>query len=223
MATRADKHSAVEHLDGAMARASIDGQRGVALRELRFLAHVDLRVDARDARTADRIGAALGSPLPTRPNTTAAGEPWSSIWLGPDEWLVVGPEDDELLIERALRAALADAHGSVVDVSANRTTLELRGPTAREVLAKGCALDLHPRRFRAGACAQTALARAQVVLRQLDDEPLYWILVRRSFAPYLVEWLIDAMAEYRVNHPEIVDRRGARAAPAASSRSARGR
>lgn len=196
MATRPDKHSAVEHLAGAMEEASLSGERGVALRELRCLAQVDLRADVRDARAAGRLAAALGSPLPTKPNTTAGGEPWSTLWLGPDEWLVVGPEGDELRIERALRAALADAHGSVVDVAANRTTLELRGPLAREVLAKGCALDLHPRRFRAGDCAQTALARAQIVLRQVDDEPRYWILVRCSFAPYLVEWLIDAMAEY---------------------------
>ena len=191
-----DRHSPVEQLAAAMAQAS---SRAVALRELRFLAQVDLRADPTDARTADRIAAALGSPLPTRPNTTGAGGgPWSSLWLGPDEWLIVGPEGDELAIELALRAALKGAHGSVVDVSANRMTLELRGPRAREVLAKGCALDLHPTRFGAGACAQTALARAQIVLRQVADEPLYWILVRCSFAAYLVEWLIDAMAEYHV-------------------------
>lgn len=218
MATPPDKHSPIEHLAGAMAEAS---STGVALRELRFLAQVDLRVDPTDARAVDAIAAALGAPLPTRPNTTAGVGPWSSLWLGPDEWLVVGPEGNELRIERVLGAALAGAHGSVVDVSANRTTLELRGPLARDVLAKGCALDLHPRRFRAGACAQTALARAQIVLRQVDDEPLYWILVRCSFAAYLVEWLIDAMAEYRVSHP--LDDRGARAAPAASARSVPGR
>lgn len=215
MATSPDKHSAVEHLQGAMASASADDERGVALREVAFLAQVDLRADVADADAMARIAAALGSPLPTQPNTTAGGGPWSALWLGPDEWLVVGPEGDELRIERALRDALAGAHGSVVDVSANRTTLELRGPLAREVLAKGCALDLHPRRFRAGDCAQTALARAQIVLRQVDDEPAYWILVRCSFAPYLVEWLIDAMAEYRVTPP-----RGAPAARAASARSA---
>lgn len=215
MATSPDKHSAVEHLQGAMASASADDERGVALREVAFLAQVDLRADVADADAMARIAAALGSPLPTQPNTTAGGGPWSALWLGPDEWLVVGPEGDELRIERALRDALAGAHGSVVDVSANRTTLELRGPLAREVLAKGCALDLHPRRFRAGDCAQTALARAQIVLRQVDDEPAYWILVRCSFAPYLVEWLIDAMAEYRVTPS-----RGAPAARAASARSA---
>ena len=85
----------------------------------------------------------------------------------------------------------------MVDVSANRTLLELEGPMAREVLMKGCSLDLHPRRFGPGRCAQTALARVQVILWQMTDEPCYRILVRCSFAPYLAAWLVDAMAEYQ--------------------------
>jgi heterotetrameric sarcosine oxidase gamma subunit len=35
----------------------------------------------------------------------------------------------------------------VVDVSAQRTTLRLRGEHARDLLAGGCSLDLHPRVF----------------------------------------------------------------------------
>ena len=90
---------------------------------------------------------------------------------------------------RALRGV-----GAAVDLSANRTTLELRGPASRDVLAAGCALDLHPRAFRPGRCAQTLLARAQVVLEQVDAEPAYRLLVRGSFAGYVATWLADAMA-----------------------------
>ena len=82
-------------------------------------------------------------------------------------------------------------------MSANRTVLELAGPRAREVLTKGCSLDLHPRAFGPGRCAQTALARTQVILEAaprphgLPASPL----VRRSFAAYLAAWLLDATAE----------------------------
>ena len=65
------------------------------------------------------------------------------------------------------------------------------------MLAKGCALDLHPRAFVPGRCAQTLLARAQVILEQLDDEPAYRLLVRGSFAGYVATWLLDAMEEFR--------------------------
>ena len=93
-----------------------------------------------------------------------------------------------------LEDALPREVGSVVGLSANRTALELRGPHARDVLAAGCSLDLHPRAFGPGDCAQTLLARAAVILHQTEAEPVYRILVRGSFAGYLADWLIDAAA-----------------------------
>jgi sarcosine oxidase subunit gamma len=84
----------------------------------------------------------------------------------------------------------------VTDVSAQRTTLELSAPRARDVLAKGCSLDLHPRAFGPGRCAQTDLGRANVVLHQVDEGPTYELLVAGSLAAYLAAWLADAMEEY---------------------------
>jgi len=165
---------------------------GVRLRELSRLASVDLRVDAAAANLVER---ALGVGLPAA--TTAAGdEELGVLWLGPDWWLVVGAPGSQQRIVAALEDALAGMHYAAVDVSASRTTLELAGPRARDVLAKGCPLDLHPREFTAGRVAQTALARAQVVLHQSRDEPAYRLLVRTSFADYVTAWLRDAMIEY---------------------------
>jgi sarcosine oxidase subunit gamma len=169
----------------------------VALREIPFLAQVNLRADPNDGTVMGGLAAALGFGLPTEPNTTTEGADRLAIWLGPDEWLVVGPAGTEGELERLLRADIGEAVGSVVDLSANRTTLELRGPMAREVLMKGCSIDLHPRVFGPGRCAQTMLARAAVILHQTSNAPAYRILVRGSFAIYLAQWLIDAMSEYR--------------------------
>jgi sarcosine oxidase subunit gamma len=193
MAEALPRHRPLEQLAEMIERAAVDGPRGVRLRELPIAAQVNLRAQPSNGRLAD----ALGFPIPTEPNTVAGDARRAALWLGPDEWLVVGPGGTERTLERELRAAIAGAHGSVVDVSANRTLLELEGPMAREVLMKGCSLDLHPRRFDAGRCAQTALARAQVILWQVTDAPCYRILVRCSFASYLAEWLVDAMAEYQ--------------------------
>ena len=88
--------------------------------------------------------------------------------------------------------------GSVVDVSAQRTTLRLRGEQVRDLLAGGCSLDLHPRVFGRGAAAQTLLGQAGVLLMALDDTGShYQIVVRSSFAGYLTSWLLDAATEYR--------------------------
>ncbi len=81
-----------------------------------------------------------------------------------------------------------------MDVSANRTTLELRGPRARELLEFGCPIDLHPRVFGPGRCAQTLLARANVLIWHVADEPedTWRLFVRPSFAAYVAAWLADA-------------------------------
>jgi len=164
---------------------------GVPMVELPFRSAVNLRADPTGA-AADRLADALGARLPAEPNTAAPAGERSLLWLGPDEWLVVGPDGDGPGLVPVLRAALGAERGSAVDVSANRTTIELHGRHARQLLEKGCPIDLHPRAFRAGCCAQTLLARTQVLLWQTGDEPAYRLLVRTSFAAYLAAWLTDA-------------------------------
>jgi sarcosine oxidase subunit gamma len=115
--------------------------------------------------------------------------------LGPDEWLVTGTASSGPELEARLREALAPHGGTAVDVSAQRTTLRLRGAQSRDVLSKGCALDLHPSVFGEGAAAQTTLGRAGVILVAVDGDD-FRILVRSSFARYLVDWLLDAAEEY---------------------------
>jgi sarcosine oxidase subunit gamma len=182
MAT-AERHSPLEPLAAALAEASGDA---VTLREVPFLAQVNVRADPPAAR-------ALGLPL--EPNTTAthAASPDRTIlWLGPDEWLVAGPDGDAAAIARELEAC-PEGWVTTVDLSANRTAIDVAGPGARDLLAAGCSLDLHPRAFGPGRCAQTMVARAQVVLEARGDDA-FRLFVRGSFAAYLASWLIDAVA-----------------------------
>jgi sarcosine oxidase subunit gamma len=168
----------------------------ILLAELPFLAQVNVRLDAKGA-AADAVGLALGLSLPLEPNTVVRAGESTVLWLGPDEWLVVGAPDTQRDLEQRIRAAAGDEHVSVTDVSAQRTTLLVSGARARDLLAHGCPLDLHPRAFGPGRCAQTMLARAQVVV-VVRDEPGagFWVLVRSSFAGYLTDWLLDAAGEY---------------------------
>jgi sarcosine oxidase subunit gamma len=67
----------------------------------------------------------------------------------------------------------------------------------RDVLAKGCSIDLHPRVFGRGSSAQTTLGQAGVVLLALSDAvDDVVVLVRSSFAGYLADWLLDAALEF---------------------------
>ena len=96
-----------------------------------------------------------------------------------------------------LRRAVAERHAAVVDLSASRAIIEIAGPQARTLLQKGCGIDLHPREFGPGQCAQTVFAKLPVIIDQLGSAPIYRLFVRRSAARWLAEWLIDAAGEFR--------------------------
>ena len=120
----------------------------------------------------------------------------TALWLGPDEWLLLTPPDREAGIAQALRNSLGNLFFAIIDISSGQTVINIRGNQARDVLAKGCSLDLHPRHFYPGCCAQTHIAKATVLIRQQDHSPSFDLVVRRSFAEYLALWLKDAAQEY---------------------------
>ncbi|MDA0638850.1 ferredoxin, partial [Nonomuraea sp. MCN248] len=113
--------------------------------------------------------------VPFVPMWEVRGEdPGTGMRLGPDWWLVTGE---------------AEPRPGWVDVSGQRTVIELTGPGARDVLITGCPLDLHPGVFTGHA--QTVLGRAPVILARHGDA--YRVLVRSSYTDYLAKWLIDAL------------------------------
>ena len=115
-------------------------------------------------------------------------------WLGPNEWLIVGPGARDLI--SGLRESFLGLHASVTDVSGGNVSMRLSGQSVRDVLAKGCTLDFHPDVFKPGCCAQSGLAKANVLIGLDTDEATFHIVVRRSFAEYLALWLKHSAVEY---------------------------
>jgi len=175
----------------------------VTIVEEPFITMVELRVDPSGPGAA-AVASLLGVELPTTPSTYAKSGDTVVIWLGPDEWLVTGSSLTGPELEARLRDVVSSYGGAAVDVSGQRTTLRLSGSRSRDVLGKGCALDLHPSVFGGGAAAQTTLGRTGVILLAADGSGAdYRILVRSSFARYLADWLLDAAEEYTPEQPSL--------------------
>ena len=211
MTASTERRSPLHAHSALLAQASGDPSR-FAMRERAFVAQLNLRGDPSDAGFADAVRGVLGCALPVAANTWAGTPDKGALWLGPDEWLVVAPDAERTTLEASLRAALAGRHHSVVDVSANRTVLELSGADARAVLAKGCTLPLHAAAVTPPQCAQTVLAKSQVILQACETTPVFRLYVRNSFAHYVAQWLADAAAESAASKALDSDRIAARLA-----------
>jgi len=184
------------HLAAEVAAAEAPAKAGLVLGERAFLGKLNLRGDPGDEGFLGAVETALGFALPADPNTARGRGGAAALWLGPDEWLIVTPPGREAAAGAALAAALAELHASVVDVSDQRTVISLAGAMARRVLEKGTSLDFEPPAFGPGRCAQTRLARAQVIVHQRDDRPAFDLYVDATFADYLWRWIESAAAEF---------------------------
>ncbi len=151
-----------------------------------------ISVRARD-EALDRVAERLGLASLPGPNGVALTSLGACLWVRPDEWLLIGEQAARSQVVAALEQAVGADDGVVVDISASRVILELSGGRARDVLASCCPLDLHPRVFTEGRCAQSVVGKAPILLQLVDRTPRWRIVVRPSLAAYVTSWLTDAM------------------------------
>jgi sarcosine oxidase subunit gamma len=177
---------------------AIDGEKSSVVIEINpRLDYINLRGDPADGKFLGKVNEILRQDLPLTPNTTSAG--LSMIyWLAPDEWLVVTPAGVRPTLPTLLDDALHDKHASMNVVTGGLVAMRISGKHSAELLARGCTLDLHPRSFAVGQCAQTGIAKASILIARVDDAPTFDVIVRRSFAEYLALWLQRAGTEYGI-------------------------
>jgi methylglutamate dehydrogenase subunit D len=167
---------------------------GLTVRELTGFGAASVLARRNQARAAAQTAQqAFGTTLPSTPAVTA-GSDLTFVWSGPGQWLALAPADNAPLEARLVTAFGAQA--SVFDQGGSRNLLELSGPRVRDVLAKGMSIDLHPRAFKTGDAAVTTASHLAVHLWQVADDPVYRLLVVRTYFDSLWRWLALSAAEY---------------------------
>jgi sarcosine oxidase subunit gamma len=149
-----------------------------------------------EAQLADRVQQVFGVELPREPRYTATSLA-AFAWAGPSQWLALGEGIDSRAFELQLRSSFAGG-AYVIDQSDSRTIVRIGGTWARDMLAKGVHIDLHPRAFQVGDVAMTAVAYVSVHFWQVDAAPTYEFMIFRNFAVAFWEWILNAAAEFGV-------------------------
>jgi sarcosine oxidase subunit gamma len=194
------------HKRSALAAAYLPGTYGadtgpgVIFCERRDLNIVHIAGDSADQAFAHAVKTETGCLLPETANTAAASGDCAVLWLAPDRWLVVSARHGEGLLAERFRLSLATGSAAITDVSNGRTVIRMTGAHIRDLLAKGCPVDLHANVFGPGSCAGTSLLAITVLIHAIDDATID-VYVARGLAQSLWEWLSESAAEfgYRVD------------------------
>ena len=176
----------------ATSAAPDGGSAGLRVQEVAHIGKINIRGTKSIAKV---IWNHTGCKFPPASNKVNSAGARHIVWLGPDEALLLCEAGMERDLRRKISVDLAGQHFAATNVTDALCVLQLKGPEVRSVLAKGCALDLHPKKFTSGQCAQTMLAHANVTLIA-TDENCFLLICRTSFAAYTVDWLQDAALEF---------------------------
>jgi len=159
------------------------------------LGHINLRGKRQDPAFAKAVENCCGFELPDALRVAGEGD-LRIFWLGPDEWLLEAAPERISGLAAQLIAETSGQHVAVTDLSDSYVCYTLSGNSVRQLLARGCTLNLHPKVFTAGSCTQTGLAKATVLLALQGDR--FALKLRRSFSDYLLQWMRVAGAEYGI-------------------------
>lgn len=166
----------------------------IELSELVHLGKLNIRCKS---NIRDKVSKLLQCELPLEPNHINSKAGRFAISLGPDEYLVLAEPGDESQLEKMLNSSNIVRDISVVNVSDALCAILLSGEKIRDLLSKGCPIDLHSNSFYKNRTAQCDLALANVILICLEEHEFVCIC-RTSFADYVLDWCIDLGKEYGI-------------------------
>jgi len=129
-----------------------------------------------------------------KPGKSSADGKLIFLPLAPGQWMAISHETPA--------PNLSDLHKKIDKLgyaslqTDARICIRVSGPKARELMSRGCRLDLHPDVVSAGFCAQTPMAQVGVLLHQVDDAPTYDLYVYSGFARSFWHWLETTAAQF---------------------------
>ena len=164
----------------------------IKIQEISFIKKINLRLNPNNKNFMAICGKILGTILPTKPNTYNKIDKIKIVWLGPDEWLIIYNDENNIL--EKLQRELGNLETSATDISENRTIINVSGDKANILLSKFLVLDLEKNLSNESSCAQTLFVKVPFLLlrnnkkNQIQDID---ILTNRSHANYIYKLLLD--------------------------------
>jgi sarcosine oxidase subunit gamma len=167
----------------------------ISVKEVSPIMKLNLRGKKREFFTT--VGKHLDMILPTEANTSSSSSKLTSIWLSPDEWMVVSndktkKDTNNYDLEESLYNSISKTNlGAVVDVTDQFVMLELEGSKVYELFSSGSPFNFNEFKEKKGSSTQTLLNGIDVIILNKGIN-IVNLFVRRSFSEHLYSWINDS-------------------------------
>ena len=148
---------------------------------------ITLRFDPSDTTASTALSGVTGVAVPER-RRVAQADDVTVAWMSPDELLImVGYDEADAMVARISEALSGPVH-LATNVSDARAVLSIKGPAAREAIAKGAPVDLSPGAFGIGEIRRSRLGQVAVAFWMTDQDAIELVCFR-SVAGFVFDWL----------------------------------
>ena len=114
------------------------------------------------------------------------------LWSAPNTWLVVSKKKD---IIKTIKKKCSNEDFAITDISHSRSTIQIKGPKAKEVLKKGCPINFNE--FEKNNCAGSVFHGINIVIDCIENNPQTFNLITlRSFGESFYHHVTDASLEF---------------------------
>ena len=113
------------------------------------------------------------------------------LWSAPRTWFIISKKEN---IINNIKEKCTDENFAITDISHSRAVIQIKGLQAREILKKGCPLNINE--FKTNNCAGTVFHGISIVVDLIDNNPdTFNLLTLRSFGESFYHHITDAALE----------------------------
>ena len=130
--------------------------------------------------------------LPIENSKVTSNEETRILWNAPKTWLVISGKENIIDI---IKGKCREENFAITDISHSRAVIQIKGAQAREVLKKGCPLNINE--FKVNNCAGSVFHGITIVVDCVKDNPdTFNLLTLRSFGESFYYHITDAALEF---------------------------
>jgi len=133
-----------------------------------------------------------GLEFPLQSSKVLSNRETRILWNAPNTWLVISRKEN---IAEIIKKTCNSENFAVTDISHSRAVIQIKGLHAKEILKKGCPLNINE--FEKNNCAGTVFHGINIVVDFLDNNSdTFNLLTLRSFGESFYHHITDAALEF---------------------------